>query len=163
MTNQTTIIRFDGNYFSYTDSSGNLVRIPAISGKTDSQNSQFQNVVERGPIPEGFYDVKQDEYQSIGVNDIFTGLSNSGGWPGSIPSWGTERIWLKPQSSTNTYYRDGFSIHGGWTPESAGCIDLVDNASTFFDFFKSLFFNFYIFNLLVIDLKSCNVLLESCG
>ena len=41
MTNQTTIIRFDGNYFSYTDSSGNLVRIPAISGTT---NSQFEDI-----------------------------------------------------------------------------------------------------------------------
>jgi hypothetical protein len=138
MPNQTIIIRFDGNYFSYTDDIGNLFRIPAISGKIDSQSSQLQNLIERGPIPEGFYDVKQDEYQSIGFTNIFAGLVGWGGWPKSIPAWGTERIWLQPQFPTNTYGRDGFTIHGGWTPESSGCIDLVNNASTFFSFFKSL-------------------------
>ena len=68
MTNQTTIIRFDGNYFSYTDSSGNLVRIPAISGKTDSQNSQFQNVVVLSIIffslkPKKFFYRANDNFQ----------------------------------------------------------------------------------------------------
>ena len=40
--NQTVIIRFDGNYFSYPDSNGNIIRIPAISGAT---NSQFDGIV----------------------------------------------------------------------------------------------------------------------
>ena len=48
-TSQTPIIRFDGNYFSYTDNNGKLVKIPAISGKTDSQNSQLQNIRGKGP------------------------------------------------------------------------------------------------------------------
>jgi hypothetical protein len=40
-TNQTHIIRFDGNYFSYTDNNGKLVKIPAISGRNNSHNSQI--------------------------------------------------------------------------------------------------------------------------
>ena len=145
MPNQTTIIRFDGNYFSYTDSSGNLVRIPAISGTTNSQNSQFQNVVDKGPLPEGSYDVKQSEYNDLN-DSIGDKLKNYGtelyssifGQASRTDSWGTERVWLTPQVGTETYGRDGFTIHGGISAGSAGCIDLVDNAPTFFDFFKSL-------------------------
>ena len=66
MPNQTVIIRFDGNYFSYADKNGNLVRIPAISGATNSQNSQVQNVVDKGPLPEGLYNVSK--YQNIDLS-----------------------------------------------------------------------------------------------
>ena len=139
--NQTVIIRFDGNYFSYTDNNGNLVRIPAISGKTSSQNSQFQNVIKSGPLPEGFYDVKQSDYQNIADISSWDYIKSSlggGSWKGTEYTWGTERVWLIPQAGTNTYGRDDFSIHGGSKAGSAGCIDLVDNAPTFFSFFKSL-------------------------
>jgi hypothetical protein len=142
--NQTHIIRFDGSYFYYTDNNGNFVRIPAISGKIDSQNSQLQDALDKGPLPEGFYDVKQSEYQNLNeiTNwDYIEGIFGRGTWPSFLSpenSWGNERVWLQPQQGTDTYGRTNFSIHGGWAPESAGCIDLVNNASTFFDFFKSL-------------------------
>lgn len=51
---------------------------------------------------------------------------------------GTERVWLTPQAGTETYGRNGFTIHGGVDAGSRGCIDLVNNAPTFFKFFKSL-------------------------
>ena len=38
--------------------------------------------------------------------------------------WGFHRIWLKPVKGTKTYGRNGFTIHGGDTFASAGCIDL---------------------------------------
>ena len=40
-------------------------------------------------------------------------------------------IWIKPSKETNTYGRDDFSIHGGWVPGSAGCIDLASNMDNF--------------------------------
>jgi hypothetical protein len=139
MPNQTVIIRFDGNYFSYTDNNGNLVRIPAISGATSSQNSQFQNVVNKGPIPEGLYNVsKYQNIADISSWDYFKSLFGKGSWKGTEDTWGTERVWLTPQAGTNTFGRAGFSIHGGVDAGSAGCIDLVSNAPKFFNFFKSL-------------------------
>lgn len=47
-----------------------------------------------------------------------------GTWKGSIPAWGTKRVWLRPDANTNTYGRSGFSIHGGLSKGSAGCIDI---------------------------------------
>ena len=143
MPNQTHIIRFDGRYFSYTDLNGILVRIPAISGDTSYQNSEFQGEKDFGPIPGGFYDVRQSEYQVIDVTNGIFGIAglmgiDIGTWPTSIFGWGTERVWLQPQAGTDTFGRDEFSIHGGATAGSAGCIDLVSQASTFFSFFKSL-------------------------
>ena len=40
-------------------------------------------------------------------------------------SWGKRRVWLKPDENTNTYGRTNFSIHGGLTKGSRGCIDIV--------------------------------------
>lgn len=143
MTNQTHIIRFDGNYFSYTDENGEVIRIPAISGKTNSQNSEYQNISDGGPIPEGFYDVKQSKYEDFFKFSSFQKLLSivgRGEWPGGIDKWGAERIWLIPQSSTETFGRDNFTIHGGLDAGSRGCIDLVNNASIFFQFFQISWF-----------------------
>ena len=38
--------------------------------------------------------------------------------------WGFHRIWLRPVKGTKTYGRNGFTIHGGDTFASSGCIDL---------------------------------------
>lgn len=37
---------------------------------------------------------------------------------------GVNRVWLQPDKKTNTYGRDGFTIHGGWSKGSRGCIDI---------------------------------------
>lgn len=47
-----------------------------------------------------------------------------GRWKGSLPAWGTKRVWLRPDDNTNTYGRSGFTIHGGLTKGFAGCIDI---------------------------------------
>ena len=52
------------------------------------------------------------------------GVVRRGLFPGSMPAWGTERVQLVPQSNP-TNGRSNFFIHGGLTPGSAGCIDLV--------------------------------------
>jgi hypothetical protein len=38
---------------------------------------------------------------------------------------------------TNTFGRGNFSIHGGKTPGSAGCIDLTKNNNSFHKWLKS--------------------------
>ena len=41
------------------------------------------------------------------------------------------------QKETNTYGRDGFTIHGGLFPGSAGCIDLTGQISMFISWLES--------------------------
>lgn len=48
-----------------------------------------------------------------------------GAWRGGWRSWGFQRIWIHPMAGTNTFGRSNFSIHGGMTPGSRGCIDLT--------------------------------------
>ena len=52
-------------------------------------------------------------------------------------SWGISRVWLEPSNKTNTYGRDNFSIHGGWWPGSAGCIDLTGQIDKFTNWFEN--------------------------
>src|SRR5216684_5427292 len=69
-------------------------------------------------------------------------VSKTGEWPGSIMAWGTERVWADPTEETVdsglTFGRKGMAIHGGWTPGSAGCIDLTGNMTSFAKTFRSL-------------------------
>ena len=100
------------------------------SGADDYQSGIYQDVPNKGPIPEGTYYADQDQRQNITALDaVVGGISKVfnlpyGHWKGSLPAWGTSRVWLRPDASTNTYGRSGFSIHGGLTKGSAGCIDI---------------------------------------
>jgi hypothetical protein len=70
--------------------------------------------------------------------DMMTGLvpGHHGRFPGSMPAWGTERVPLVP-SFAPTNGRNNFFIHGGFTPGSAGCIDLGPNEKVYFDALRS--------------------------
>lgn len=46
-------------------------------------------------------------------------------------AWGDYRWALNPKSGTNTLGRNRFYLHGGSTPGSIGCIDLVTNSGDF--------------------------------
>ena len=102
----------------------------AQSGQADFQSSKYQDVVDKGPIPEGAYFANQDERQTMNMTDAIIGSGSKllsrkdGEWPGGPISWGTKRVWIHPDKNTNTYGRDGFSIHGGLTKGSGGCIDI---------------------------------------
>lgn len=41
--------------------------------------------------------------------------------------WGDYRVPLHPNDGANTFGRDGFFMHGGDDPGSAGCIDVGPN------------------------------------
>ena len=61
------------------------------------------------------------------------GLSAAWAWLASEytkhQDWGSHLVRLTPTGGTNTYGRDGFYLHGGRFPGSAGCIDVGQNMS----------------------------------
>ena len=127
-------MEFDGNTLDLYNSKGLFNSLDAQSGYDGYQNRVYQNVVNKGPIPEGTYYANQDQRQKMSLFDGILGVSKRGKWPGSIPTWGTSRVWLQPDVNTNTYYRSGFSIHGGLSKGSAGCIDIPWQTGTLNDY-----------------------------
>lgn len=113
--------QFDGNRLQNGQLQDNL---RGQSGGDDYQSGIHQDVPNKGPIPEGTYYANQDQRQNITAFDATAGIIGHGKWPGSLPAWGTKRVWLRPDANTNTYNRSGFTIHGGLTKGSAGCIDI---------------------------------------
>ena len=138
--NPNCYVEFDGNnvdLYKYGQYNGNKLQngqlqgnLSGQSGDDYHQSSVYQNVANHGPIPEGTYWADQKQRQNIGLLDaVLGGITKVfnlpyGAWKGSIPAWGTKRVWLRPDTNTNTYGRSGFSIHGGLTKGSAGCIDI---------------------------------------
>ena len=123
---------------------------PAVSGRPDPDGT-FDLSAERqaergvGPLPEGVYHIHLDGVQSISSRDQVLGLIGRGAWPGGTYSWGEQRVWIHPGATHTdarsvevpapgggTVTRDGFSIHGGRAPGSAGCIDLTTRDDAFF-------------------------------
>ena len=110
------------------------------SGREGYQESKFQDVQNKGPLPEGQYKVDPAHTQSISdisSRDRFKGNFGGGTWPGLEKSWGEKRTWLTPVNGTNTFGRSGFTIHGGSVPGSAGCIDLTSRNNSFHSWLKS--------------------------
>ena len=125
-------LEFDGKKLSLIDTNGRVIKSwSAVSGRNGYQEAQYQNMTDKGPIPEGVYMVNQGQAQSIDAKSSILGVFGRGEWPGGESAWGSNRIWLDPANTTNTMGRDGFSIHGGSSPGSAGCIDLTKNMSDF--------------------------------
>lgn len=123
---------FDGQNLGLYNNTGQIENLNAQSGRDDYQSAQYQNVANKGPIPEGTYYANQNQRQSLNPKNIALKLgeklgfniNQKSGWSGNPISWGTKRVWLQPDANTNTYGRSGFSIHGGLTKGSAGCIDI---------------------------------------
>jgi lipoprotein-anchoring transpeptidase ErfK/SrfK len=133
------IIRFDGRTFTVFLAGSNKpsLEINAVSGRPGHQTSRHQAEVDRGPIPEGRYLVSQRRGQTITASDDVLGRFGRGSWPGGVRSWGFQRIWLTPIEGTNVMGRSGFSIHGGETPGSAGCVDLTTRMGDFYRLFRN--------------------------
>ncbi len=141
---QNSELNFDLKSLNVTDATYGIdmpgLSWEATSGKDGYQSSEFQSVANKGPIPEGSYTVdpaRTQSYSSTSTWDRLKGNIGLGTWPGGTESWGDTRTWLTPMKGTNTYGRSGFSIHGGTTPGSAGCIDLTKNNNSFHSWLKS--------------------------
>jgi hypothetical protein len=116
------------------------IRWRAVSGRSGYQTKEHQGTADKGPIPAGAWLVAQGKYQQMPQRSLLDQLINElgrGAWPGGESSWGQHRIWLQPKEGTNTYGRSGFSIHGGDTAGSAGCIDLVEQMPDFVKVFRA--------------------------
>jgi hypothetical protein len=123
-------LRFNGSKLCFIKNGSNSKCWGAVSGRENLQSAKFQNAKNKGPLPEGRWIVRQDEYQKMPNRSwIEMVLAEVGrtAWPGGESAWGKNRIWLHPIGRTKTYGRTGFSIHGGDSPGSAGCIDLTDS------------------------------------
>lgn len=123
---------FNGQNLNLYNNTGQVGSLGAQSGHDDFQSAQYQNVADKGPIPEGIYYANQDQRQSLTPQNIALKLGEKlgldmqrkSGWSGNPISWGTSRVWLQPDVNTNTYGRSGFTIHGGLAKGSRGCIDI---------------------------------------
>ena len=125
-------MEFDGRNLGLYNNGNQIGNLDAMSGQLDYQSSQYQNVANNGPIPEGTYYANQNQRQNLTLKDVALKLGEKLGintnqksnWSGNPVSWGINRVWLQPDVNTNTYGRSGFSIHGGLAKGSKGCIDI---------------------------------------
>ena len=133
-------LKFDGKTLTLYQDNKPVMSWDAVSGKPGFQSPEYQDKASTGPIPEGTYVARQEELQHINTIGALAGLipGKHGEWPGGTISWGNSRVWLEPSKETNTFGRDGFSIHGGMWPGSAGCIDLTSQMDNFVALFSFL-------------------------
>ncbi len=149
----TEYLNFNGEFISFhgqTDFGTHLkpwtVIIPAVSGRPQSDGSfdySFSNQFNKGSgqLPEGSYWVnpqKIQDWNDLSIPNQLASYVGRGAMPGGPNSWGEQRVWINPQEvhlrtpEGDQVVRNGFSIHGGSTPGSAGCIDCHKNAPIFF-------------------------------
>jgi hypothetical protein len=116
-------LRFSG-YNLYMVKGGLVIHsYPGVSGKpleggTFDYSQGRQKQANAGPIPEGTYWIRPKELSPAG-------------WFRSRESWGNYRITIHPFTTTETYGRGGFFIHGGTHAGSAGCINLHGDMDNF--------------------------------
>ena len=130
---------FDGKKFTLYENDKPIMSWDAVSGKDGYRSSEYQNLKDTGPIPEGAYVARQSElqfYKDITWDNRLRSAVGFGTWRGGTDSWGESRVWLEPSKETNTYGRGGFSVHGGVEPGSAGCIDLTNRIDEFTQWFE---------------------------
>ena len=131
---------FDGQKLRWLRGGRTIASWQAVSGKEGYQKKGYQSVSDKGPIPEGLWEVRQSEYQRMpdrGIAEALLAEVGGSAWPWGESAWGQHRIWLHPAPGTNTLNRSGFSIHGGDEPGSAGCIDLTSNMPYFVERFRT--------------------------
>jgi hypothetical protein len=134
-------LRFDGAELTLRENGEPIVSWPAVSGRPGTQGPEHQSYRDHGPLPQGGYRAKMSELQRYEDLDTWDRIKNNlggGPWRGGKRSWGNYRVWLAPDASTRTFGRDNFSIHGGSTPGSAGCIDLTSEMDDFTDLMQAL-------------------------
>ena len=123
-------MNFDGQNLNLYRNNQQVNSVDAMSGKAGYQARMYQNMMDKGPLPEGIYYANQDQRQNITPLQALLGITSLvspfdfGKWPGTLPAWGLRRILLQPDANNTMYGRDNFSIHGGLSKGSAGCIDI---------------------------------------
>ena len=98
-----------GTLTHYDDRGSVVNTYPYTSGRPGVTDP---GVAGKGPIPPGSYSLDPQQ------------ISEGGFVRNLLGDWGQYRVPLVPDSSTETYGRSGFFLHGGTKPGSAGCIDV---------------------------------------
>jgi len=107
------LLKFNGKELKHYNDNGELIgKFPASSGRLGTTPDD-QNIKNTGPLPEGKYTINPKEIK--GIRYFLRHLKGD---------WGRFRVVLHPSKDTRTYGRDGFFLHGGEYPGSAGCIDV---------------------------------------
>ncbi|WP_339648995.1 tlde1 domain-containing protein [Halopseudomonas pelagia] len=94
----------------------------ATSGTGDCLNNsslECQKKAWEGPLPVGDYTINPAELSDPGLlQGLYRNMRHG--------DWGDWRVRLHPKSedASTLYGRDGFFMHGGSLPGSAGCIDI---------------------------------------
>jgi hypothetical protein len=119
-------LRFDGQTLTFY-AGGKIYTYHAVSGEPLPDGSfpyddARQRIPGIGPTPEGIYWINPSEM-----------WTNGRLVRGSRSSWGNHRITIHPFTTTETFGRGGFFIHGGSVPGSHGCIDLTSEMDRFTD------------------------------
>ncbi|MDP3928489.1 MAG: hypothetical protein Q8R57_05665 [Bacteroidota bacterium] len=151
----TEMLEFSGDKLTYSwqtsDKNGKLqvnsMSFNAVAGRADNQSGtptfnyseDNQKKGGIGGLPSGLYYINKSELQLIAdrsTYDAMKGVVGGGSWPGGENSWGRQRWWLKTDDKTTSdklaeYNRSGFTIHGGGTWGSAGCVDLANGMTDF--------------------------------
>jgi len=126
-------LKFDGHKLTATDGSQNEIGSwAAASGKTGSTTAD-QAVKNFGPIPEGSYKVNVGNIQrwsDLPWYQKAASVVGRGEWRGGPAVWGYERV---PIDGT-MLGRGNFFIHGGWGPQTAGCIKILGSEGGFFNY-----------------------------
>ena len=130
--NNRGYLSFNGKFISINNPDGSIFyRVPAVSGRPDSEgnfdySTESQAKSDKGPIPNGKYYVNSQEIQFITNYQNFIGTTGGifgmkiGSWPGGSYAWGEARLDIQGVAVNG---RSGFTIHGGYSWGSAGCID----------------------------------------
>ncbi|MCV6599294.1 MAG: DUF2778 domain-containing protein [Alphaproteobacteria bacterium] len=126
-------LTFDGTALALMENKTVVDACYAMSGKEDYQGEEFTGVKNKGPLPAGTYTISPSNVQR---RKDYSFIKRYTSWPGGEDSWGNERIWLTPDKENDMKGRDGFSIHGGTSFGSSGCIDLAGSMSEFLDVFE---------------------------
>ena len=124
-------MEFDGQTLTAINNEKTLKSWPAMSGKPGYQSRAATEIENHGPIPEGVWHLNPDELQTYSPEKesrSWRGPNGETPWQGGTRSWGNYRIRLEPDDfRTDTKHREGFYLHGGEVPGSAGCIDTTDS------------------------------------
>lgn len=132
---------FDGQELALRENGEAIADWPAVSGRPGMQDGKYQSYRDHGPLPQGRYQFSVGQlqrYDDLSLMQRAIAPLGLGKWRGGTAAWGRHRFWLTPKAGTEAFGRDGFSIHGGTAPGSAGFIDLTDEMDEFADLMQAI-------------------------
>ncbi len=149
------LVRGDGvEIFSFSAQSGRPILISqedadacGADARLDTymNDQRFVGIRNKGPIPEGSYNLRPSGIERIDPNWIGVGSETESGRSIHPGDWGHGRVALTPRGRVrrgpcgNSRSRGGFFLHGGVMAGSSGCIDIgsgFDSVMAFLDGYR---------------------------